>query len=129
MRNARDFIFIILFFVSCTSPSRKETVADSSSYADDIPQCPPREEQPEAVTHTVEIKQMKFEPAEIKVRKGDQVRWINKDITNHDVTEQTKKTWASSPLSTGQSWTLVVTESADYFCNLHQVMKGKITVE
>ena len=72
---------------------------------------------------------MKFEPAEVKVHKGDRVLWINKDITNHDVTEQSKKAWASSPLSTGQSWSMTVTKSEDYFCNLHQVMKGKITLE
>ena len=71
---------------------------------------------------------MKFEPQEIKVHAGDRVVWINKDIMNHDVTEQSKKAWASSPLTTGQSWSRVVTQTADYYCNLHQVMKGKIVV-
>ena len=116
--------------MSCTSPARKDAVSDSSSYSDDdIPQCPERQEPPESVTHVVEIRQMKFEPAEVKVKKGDRVIWLNKDITDHDVTEQAKHAWASSALKTGQSWSLVVTESVDYFCNLHQVMKGKITVE
>ena len=127
---AGNWIFIILFFMSCTSPARKDAVSDSSSYSDDdIPQCPERQEPPESVTHVVEIRQMKFEPAEVKVKKGDRVIWLNKDITDHDVTEQAKHAWASSALKTGQSWSLVVTESVDYFCNLHQVMKGKITVE
>lgn len=79
--------------------------------------------------HIVEISQMKFQPSEIRVHKGDKVRWINLDITDHDIMEQKTKAWASSRLSSGQSWSMVVTQSVDYYCNLHQVMKGKIIVE
>jgi plastocyanin len=79
--------------------------------------------------HTVEIKQMKFQPNELKLHKGDTVLWINKDITDHDVTEETKKAWTSSKLPIGKSWSKVVEESANYFCSLHVVMKGKLIVE
>ena len=125
----RPIIFIILLFFSCTPASKKDSESKQDSYSveEDIPE--PTQQQEEPKTHIVEIKQMKFEPAEIKVHKGDRVLWINKDITNHDVTELSKKAWASSPLSTGQSWSMTVTQSEDYFCNLHQVMKGKIIVE
>jgi plastocyanin len=122
-------IFIFLLFFSCTLSSKddSESENESDSVEEDIPQqAQPSEE---SRTHIVEIKQMKFEPGEVKVRKGDRVLWVNKDITNHDVMEQSTKAWASSPLTTGQSWSLIVTKSEDYFCNLHQVMKGKITVE
>jgi plastocyanin len=125
----RSIIFIILLFFSCTPASKKdaESNQDSDSLEDDIPEPAKQVEEPK--THIVEIIQMKFEPVEVKVHKGDKVLWINKDITNHDVTELSKKAWASSPLSTGQSWSMTVTKSEDYFCNLHQVMKGKITLE
>ena len=79
--------------------------------------------------HTIEIKEMKFQPDHLKLHKGDTVLWINKDITDHDVTEQSKKAWTSSKLPMGKSWSKVVTESADYFCSLHVVMKGKLIVE
>ncbi len=79
--------------------------------------------------HTIEIKQMKFQPNELKLHKGDTVLWINKDITDHDVTEETKKAWTSSKLPMGKSWSMIVEESADYFCSLHVVMKGKLIVE
>jgi len=79
--------------------------------------------------HTIEIKEMKFQPDQLKLHKGDTVLWINRDITDHDVTEQTKKAWTSSKLSMGDSWSKVVTESADYFCSLHVVMKGKLIVQ
>jgi len=123
----RPVIFIILLFFSCTPASKKDSEAKQDSVEDDIAEPPRQQDEPK--THIVEIKQMKFEPAEIKVHKGDRVLWINKDITNHDVTELSKNAWASSPLSTGQSWSMTVTQSEDYFCNLHQVMKGKIIVE
>jgi plastocyanin len=79
--------------------------------------------------YTVEIKDMKFKPAELDIHKGDTVQWINRDIVAHDVTEQTKKEWSSSPMSTGGSWKRVFAGSADYFCNIHKVMKGKIKVD
>ena len=79
--------------------------------------------------HTIEIKQMKFQPSELRLHKGDTVLWINKDITDHDVTEETKKAWTSSKLPMGKSWSKVVEESADYFCSMHVVMKGKLIVE
>ena len=79
--------------------------------------------------HTVEIKQMRFEPTELKLHKGDTVLWINKDITDHDVTEETKKAWTSSKLTMGKSWSMVVKESATYYCSIHLVMKGRLNIE
>ncbi len=79
--------------------------------------------------HTVEIKQMKFQPAELSVQKGDTVVWINNDMVAHDVTEEADKAWTSSLIPVGQSWSLVVTESADYYCSIHVVMKGKLIVQ
>lgn len=79
--------------------------------------------------HTVEIKQMKFQPAELMVQKGDTVVWINHDIVPHDVTEESKKTWTSSLMPVGASWSLVVDESADYYCSIHVIMKGKLIVQ
>jgi len=128
VENVGCYLIFMILLISCTGPSQKNAASDSSSYTDDIPQAAEKERR-DPETHIVEIKQMKFEPNEVKVRKGDRVLWINKDITDHDVTEQANRTWASSPLKTGQSWSMVVTQNVDYYCNLHQVMKGKITVE
>ena len=79
--------------------------------------------------HTVEIKQMKFQPADLIVQKGDTVVWINNDIVAHDVTEESSKAWTSSLIPIGKSWSLVVTQSADYYCSIHVVMKGKLIVQ
>lgn len=79
--------------------------------------------------HTIEIREMKFHPAELRVQKGDTVVWINKDLVAHDVTEETRKAWTSSVIPSGKSWRMVVAESVEYFCSIHQVMKGKIVVQ
>ena len=87
---------------------------------------------PEKTTHkvyNVEIKQMQFQPAELTLQKGDTVIWINHDIVTHDVTEEKSKVWTSAPLAPGESWSLMITESANYFCSIHVVMKGKLTVQ
>lgn len=83
----------------------------------------------EPETHIIEIKQMKFEPGELKIRSGDKVTWVNHDILVHDVTQQPDKVWSSGPMEVGNSWSMTCTESADYYCSIHVVMKGKITVE
>lgn len=82
-----------------------------------------------ATFHTILIKQMKFDPAELNVHKGDTVLWINKDITDHDVTEETTKAWTSAKLAMGKSWTKVIKENTNYHCSIHVVMKGKLIVE
>jgi plastocyanin len=87
---------------------------------------------PEKVIHkvyNVEIKQMQFQPASLTVQKGDTVVWINHDIVAHDVTEEAGKLWTSGPLTPGESWSLVVTKSADYYCSIHVVMKGKLVMK
>ena len=93
------------------SPDRKNEIMNRTNY------------------HTVEIKQMKFNPAELQVTKGDTVVWINNDIVAHDVTDETAKRWTSSLIPSHASWQMVVTESSDYYCSIHVVMKGKLVVK
>lgn len=127
MKRLRSLGCVILFLCACIACQEERSAAEKDySVAKDIPAAATQEE---SNVHIVEIKQMKFVPAELRVKKGDEVRWINKDITNHDVTEQSAKAWASSPLTTGESWSMVATQTVDYYCDLHQVMKGKIIVE
>jgi len=78
--------------------------------------------------HSVEIAQMKFNPSELSVKKGDIILFINHDLVPHDITEQPGKSWHSSPIAPGQTWKLEVREATDYFCSIHPVMKGKIMV-
>lgn len=79
--------------------------------------------------HTVEIRQMKFQPQELIVSKGDTIVWVNNGITAHDVTEQPSSTWTSSSIPVGSSWQMVADETTDYYCSIHVVMTGSIIVK
>lgn len=108
-------LLLCLLWISCSSPIKdnalkKEVITQKS----------------DSKLHIIEIKKMKFIPANITVNKGDTVRFVNNDLVMHDVTEELHKSWTSSPLSVGNSWDLVVSQSAEYICSLHVVMKGKI---
>lgn len=107
----------ILMIYSCSSPSGESTPE------------PAKVEESKPAMHSVEMIQMKFFPAELKVRKGDKVVFVNHDLVAHDITEESKKLWNSSPLASDQTWILEVTESVSYYCSIHPVMKGKIVVE
>jgi|SRR5688572_9863537 len=91
--------------------------------------CSTSEEKPTPKSYTVEINAMQFQPSELRTQIGDTVVFLNKDMVVHDVTEEKSKAWASSPLSTAQSFSLVVTESANYYCSIHPVMRGKILIK
>jgi len=79
--------------------------------------------------YVIEIKQMQFQPALLKIHAGDTIVWVNHDFVMHDVTEEAHKEWSSSPLAAGASWRMVANKSADYYCSIHQVMKGKFVIE
>lgn len=112
--------------VSATAetPASMSTV-DSASAAKNLTAA---ESNSKAETHVVTIENMKFNPATITVNKGDNVTFINKDIVAHNATE-VQNTWASPMLQTGQSWTFNPEKTADYYCTVHVVMKGKIIVK
>ncbi len=79
--------------------------------------------------HTVKILHMKFIPANLAVKTGDTVVWENKDFFPHDVTDEKNKAWSSGPFGQNESWSKVITQDEQYFCSLHKVMKGTITIE
>jgi len=107
LRNCAFLILFIFLLSSCTSAPEKA-----------IPK-----------VYNVEINQMQFQPASLTVQKGDTVIWTNHDMVAHDVTEEKEKRWTSGPLAPGESWSLVVNESADYYCSVHVIMKGKLIVQ
>lgn len=81
------------------------------------------------VTHTIVIKGLKFLPDELTIHKGDTVKWLNKDLVMHDVTEETDQSWTSGVMKKDAVWKMAITETTDYFCSLHVIMKGKLIVE
>ena len=77
----------------------------------------------------VEIKDMKFDPAELIVSKGDTVVWTNDDMTVHDVTDELHNSWTSKPIAPGKSWKMAIEKNETYYCSIHKVMKGTVSIE
>jgi plastocyanin len=56
-------------------------------------------------TRKVVIKNFSFKPAQITIKRGTKVRWINRDSTTHTATANKKRSFDSGRLSPGQSYT------------------------
>lgn len=107
-KRATASLFIFLLCNSCQSPEQRVAKV--------------------AKSYTVHIKQMQFQPADLTVHLGDTVVFVNEDVLAHDVTEEKTKAWSSGPMNGGDKWSFTPSDSADYYCSIHVVMKGKIRV-
>jgi plastocyanin len=79
--------------------------------------------------YTVTLKEMQFQPAITTASEGDTIIFINHDMVVHNVTEAAHREWTSSNLPPGQSWKFIVKSSAEYYCTIHPVMKGRIVLK
>lgn len=78
---------------------------------------------------TVQIENFTFTPAELSVKAGTTVTWVNHDDIPHLVAA-TDKTFRSPPLDTDDqfSFTFEKPGTFSYFCALHPRMTGTIIV-
>jgi plastocyanin len=76
----------------------------------------------------VAMKNMKFSPATIEIKKGDTVEWKNDDITPHTATSAT---FDSGSITSDAAWQRTFKEAGNfpYTCTFHPVMKGTIIVK
>ncbi|HVI43199.1 MAG TPA: cupredoxin family copper-binding protein [Anaerovoracaceae bacterium] len=78
--------------------------------------------------NTVIIENYKFQPAEITIKSGDTITWINKDSMKHTATGDS---FDSGLLGKDESFQQQFDEigTFDYHCTPHPYMKGKVIVE
>jgi len=88
----------------------------------------PAVEKPKYEVYTVNIKDMKFVPDTLTVKKGDKIYFVNRDLVNHCVTEHSKA-WTSGPIQPNGEYLLAADKSSEYYCAIHTIMKGKIIVQ
>ena len=76
----------------------------------------------------VAMKNMKFSPATIEIKKGDTVEWKNDDITPHTATSAM---FDSGSIASDATWRHTFTEAGNfsYTCTFHPVMKGTIIIK
>ena len=88
------------------------------------------EPSPGAVTYTVTIENLQFNPAELTVHRGDRIVWVNKDFFPHTATAK-DKAFDSGSIDASGSWAFNADRVGDhpYGCNFHQTMKGEIQVQ
>ena len=77
----------------------------------------------------VHISNFTFGPKIATVKIGQTVTWTNDDDIPHTVVA-TDKSFRSKVLDTGQSFSFTFTKAGQvaYFCSLHPMMTGKVTV-
>ena len=83
-----------------------------------------------AKDHKVAIKDVKFTPKELKVKKGDTVTWTNSDERDHTVTAD-DKSFDSGNVGDGNSFRQKFEKPGKYkyHCEYHPRMKATIVVE
>jgi plastocyanin len=82
-------------------------------------------------TVDVTIEGYRFEPAEVRIRVGDSVRWTNREKrTSHSVLFPADKGLESERLFPDESWTRRFDKAGrhDYHCGPHPEMKGSVVV-
>ena len=77
------------------------------------------------------IKNFAFEPAELRVKKGQKAIWQNYDSAPHDVTSVSGTELGSATLSTNDVYEHAFNEigTFEYYCSIHPRMRAKVIVE
>jgi plastocyanin len=115
------FLVAVLFLASGPWPDGQKAAAQSRK----APAKPAAQKR-----QTVTIKDMKYEPPSLTVKKGSTVEWKNEDIVAHTVTA-VDKSFDSHIIAPGGSWNFVARKvgSFDYICTLHPNMRAKLIVQ
>jgi plastocyanin len=89
---------------------------------------------PAAGATQISIKGFAFNPNQPSVAKGTTITWSNDDGTTHTVTSGLPGTPSgkfNQSLDAGKSFSFTFTDAGTYefFCNIHQSMRGTVTVK
>ena len=82
----------------------------------------------------ISIKGFAFNPNQPSITKGTTITWTNDDGTTHTVTSGVPGTPSgkfNQSVDAGKAFSFTFTESGTYefFCNIHQSMRGTVTVK
>jgi plastocyanin len=83
---------------------------------------------PASKTYKIQIKNYKFSPATLTIKKGDKVTWTNMDSMAHTATGAN---FDSGNLNNGDSYSFTFTTVGEfnYVCSYHSNMTAKIIVK
>ena len=77
----------------------------------------------------IEIREFEFAPDAPKLKPGDVIVWINKDIVPHTVTAD-DDSWDSGQIDSGGKWEMVVKDGQfkSYYCRFHPSMTARLDI-
>lgn len=83
----------------------------------------------QAARRIIVIENMRFAPASLVVRRGDEVVWLNRDLVAHTATAV--GVFDSAVITPGRSWSYRASTPGrhPYGCSLHPSMKATLIVE
>ena len=79
-------------------------------------------------THRIEMRNMRFGPVPARIKAGDTIVWINRDIVPHTATARNGSFDIDVP--SGGSATMVVGSAGKvaFYCRYHPGMRGELTI-
>ena len=82
-----------------------------------------------AETIQITIDKLVYSPVEVTAKIGDTIEWVNRDVLAHTATATAGDKW-NIIIAPGKTGRLVVKSAgpADYFCQYHPNMRGRIIV-
>lgn len=121
VHTSRRFSFTLVVAVVLTIATLGCSSSSSSS--------PPDVDAP-AIAATVNITDGRFDPRVLDVEIGGSVMWINDDVTSHDLKFMAPNKISSGAIKPGGAWihTFSSAGTYDYYCDIHNTMKGSVVV-
>jgi plastocyanin len=126
-------VWPVPFLAGCTAGTRGDEAQVSGAAA--APQAAPgnlKEAKPKTAPNQVVIDNFRFSPAQLTVKAGTKVTWVNRDDLPHTVTSSVKpRLFDSGTLDTDEGFAHVFDRPGtyEYFCALHPKMTGRIVVK
>ena len=112
-------VIVTCSFSGCTSSQPIQTI-------------PPTNTTPVGGLNTILIKNFAFSPANLTIKTGTTVTWLNQDEAVHQIESDSKVqgVFLSNSLAYGESFTFTFIQAGTYtyHCTYHPTMKGAIMV-
>ena len=89
----------------------------------------PAVERPAPATHTVTMENMRFQPQNLTVARGDTIVWVNKDLVPHTATSK-DGVFDSGTVLAEKSWRFTARQEGEfaYSCTFHPTMTATLRV-
>jgi len=138
MKKIISWFFILVFAVTLSGCGKKTTTNNQNAPSTNLNQNSATGAPlatPEGQT-TIIMKDFAFQPANLTIKKGTIVTWLNNDNASHSIIADPRsgyselKSLNSYILAPGQSWSFTFDNLGvfGYKCGLHSTMLGLITV-